>query len=89
MTLHGQICREMSYMSTDQRRTPKANSFTTTSSNARVEMDTSHDGFCFGITKDNQMTRFDLGIVYHMTKSAHFLPVKTIYTLDKLAEIYV
>ena len=28
-------------------------------------------------------------IVDRMTKSAHFLPVRTTYTVDKLAEIYI
>ena len=28
-------------------------------------------------------------VIDHLTKSAHFIPVKTTYTLDRLAELYV
>ena len=28
-------------------------------------------------------------VVYRLTKSAHFLPVRTDYSLDKLAEVYI
>ena len=28
-------------------------------------------------------------VVYRLTKSTHFLPIRTTYTMDKYAEIYV
>ena len=45
-----------------------------------------HNGLCNGITK-NRLGMIQFG--YRLTKSAHFLPVKTTYGAAHLAKLYI
>lgn len=45
--------------------------------------------FVVGLPKTSEGHDAIWVIVDHLTKSAHFLPIKVTYTLEKLAEVYV
>ncbi|MCV5005358.1 hypothetical protein OFM39_37445, partial [Escherichia coli] len=45
--------------------------------------------FVSGLPKTRQNHDSNWVIVDRLTKSAHFLPINTTYTMDKLAELYV
>ena len=45
--------------------------------------------FVVGLPLTGRMHDSIWGVVDRLTKSAHFLPVRTDYSLDKLAELYI
>ena len=50
-----------------------------------MEIGPNHNGFCGRVTVDRKKARFSLG----HSKTSYFLPVRTDYSLDKLAELYI
>ena len=52
-------------------------------------MGPNHNGFCGWDTIDREKADSIWVMVDRLTKSAHFLPVRTDYLLDKLAELYI
>ncbi|KAA3479542.1 DNA/RNA polymerases superfamily protein [Gossypium australe] len=48
-----------------------------------------YDGFCIGITPVPKKKDAIWVVVDRLTKSTHFIPVRTDYSLDKLAELYI
>ncbi|KAG8498480.1 hypothetical protein CXB51_005010 [Gossypium anomalum] len=56
---------------------------------SRMEMGSSHDGFCIRLPLSSSKKDAIWVVIDRLTKSAHFIPVRTDYSLDKLAELYV
>ncbi|KAJ4706775.1 Retrotransposon protein, putative, Ty3-gypsy subclass [Melia azedarach] len=55
----------------------------------QVEMGTYYDGFCYGLPHTQRGHDSVWVIVDRLTKSAHFLPFKSTYSMDKMASLYV
>ncbi|KAA3465906.1 Gag protease polyprotein [Gossypium australe] len=52
-------------------------------------MGQSYNGFCIRIAFDSEKERCYLVVIDRLTKSTHFIPVRTDYSLDRLAELYI
>ena len=52
-------------------------------------MGPNHNGFCVGLPLTRRKHDSVWVMVDQLTKSTHFLPIRTNYALDKLAEIYI
>ncbi|KAG8503264.1 hypothetical protein CXB51_001221 [Gossypium anomalum] len=80
---------QMFDMSTSESGTPSTFGITSADHDTRMEVGLSHDGFCIGLPLLSSKKDAIWVVVDRLAKSAHFIPVRTDYSLDKLAEMYV
>ncbi|XP_052476594.1 uncharacterized protein LOC128032461 [Gossypium raimondii] len=59
------------------------------SDDSGVEIGACHDGFCIGISFISEKKDAIWVIVDRLTKFTHFIPVRTDFSLERLAELYV
>lgn len=76
-------------VSTGKSRASNASKTFTTVINTLMELGGYYHGFYVGITERKEMEWCYLGILDRLTKSALFLPMKMIDSMDKLAKLYV
>ena len=81
----GGIHDQMLNMSISQSRTSSTNGKTAVIEDTRMEIEKIMMDLVIGLPRHDAVWV----IVDRLTKSAHFLPIQTIYSLDKLASLYI
>ena len=76
-------------LSAGQGRAPETNRFATAIANFRVEVGACHDGLCCGAANDSEGVYGVWVIVDRLTKTVHFLPFSTRWSVEKLAWYYI
>ena len=83
------ICNQVFGLPKSKGRVSSSFGIITAYQNTRMEMGPNYHGFCSGLPLTGRKHDLVWVVVDRLTKSAHFLPVRTNYSLDKLAELYV
>ncbi|KAG8474783.1 hypothetical protein CXB51_031702 [Gossypium anomalum] len=81
--------RIVSSLSTSEGRTLSTLGFTSTCDGSQVEIGPCNHGFCVGLPLKPRKKDSVWVVVDRLTKSAHFVPVRIDYPLEKLAKLYV
>ncbi|KAA3473936.1 reverse transcriptase [Gossypium australe] len=76
-------------LSISKSQTPSTFGFTSASDGTRMEMGKNYDRFRNKITFDFEKEDVVSVVVDRLTKLGHFIPVRTDYSLDKLAKLYI
>ncbi|KAA3466404.1 DNA/RNA polymerases superfamily protein [Gossypium australe] len=87
--LEYQIGSDDCLMFRDRICVPKNLEFTLACDDTRAEMGQSYNGFVSGLPLTLKKKDVIWVVIDRLTKSAHFIPVRTDYSLDRLAELYI
>ena len=82
---HCKVCRAMYNLPKSEGRASKASEDTQAIAYTEVEVGRDRYGFYFGLPKAPTEEDSIWVVVNHITKSAHFIPMKVKDTMDKLA----
>ena len=83
------ICNQVFGVAKSKGRTSSSFGIIVAYQNTGVEMGPNHHEFVVGLPLTGRRQDSVWVVVDRLTKSAHFLPVRTDYSLDKLAELYI
>ena len=86
---HSGICCKVPKLPTSESRTPKVGWFSSKNPSSYLKVGRHQYGFMVGFPPTQKQYDSIWVVVYRLTKSSHFIPVKSTYSAEDYARIFI